>query len=162
MQVVCNIIGTNLKHCCLEIIMDLELFFSVAGMLAMAGWLTLLASPLIPEWSDRIAGLIIPIVLSLGYVVLALFLTPAGDGGFGSLADVTTLFARPEAMLAGWVHFLAFDLLIGAWICRTARREHLNFWLVVPCLPITFLFGPAGFLMFSMVRLAGRIYSTRS
>ncbi|NNK16472.1 MAG: DUF4281 domain-containing protein [Sulfitobacter sp.] len=48
---------------------------------------------------------------------------------------------------------LAFDLLIGAWMCRTSRRDGLRFWLVAPCLPITFLFGPAGFLAFSIVRI---------
>ncbi|MCF6234348.1 MAG: DUF4281 domain-containing protein [Rhodobacteraceae bacterium] len=50
------------------------------------------------------------------------------------------------------MHFLAFDLLVGAWICRTARREGVTFWLVIPCLPLTFLFGPAGFLAFALVR----------
>ncbi len=136
--------------------MNLELLFSVAGVLAMVGWLVLLASPFIPEWSDKIAGLVIPIFMSLGYVVLSVFFSSGGDGGFGSLADVAKLFSHQEALLAGWVHFLAFDLLIGAWICRTARQERLSFWLVIPCLPLTFLFGPAGFLAFSVARLLGR------
>lgn len=136
--------------------MDLELLFSLAGVLAMAGWVTLLASPLIPFWSDRISGLFIPLLLSAGYVMLVVFFPSTGDGGFGSLAEVMALFSHPNAMLAGWVHFLAFDLLIGAWICRTARRESVRFWLVVPCLPLTFLFGPVGFLVFSLLRLAGR------
>lgn len=133
--------------------MDHELMFSLAGVLAMAGWATLLAAPLIPVWSDRIAGLAIPLILSVGYVVLAVFYPSDGAGGFNSLAEVMTLFSHPNAMLAGWVHFLAFDLLIGAWICRTARRDGIRFWLVVPCLPLTFLFGPAGYLVFSLLRL---------
>jgi len=136
--------------------MNLEIFFSVASVLAMAGWLALLASPFIPQWSDKIAGLIVPILLSAGYVILSFFFSPGGEGGFGSLADVAKLFARQEALLAGWVHFLAFDLLIGAWICRVARREKLNFWLVIPCLGLTFLLGPAGFLAFSLLRLVAQ------
>jgi hypothetical protein len=136
--------------------MNLEMLFSVAGILAMIGWLALLMSPFVPEWSDKIAGLVIPVLLSLGYVVLLIFFSSGGDGGFGSLADVAKLFSQQEALLAGWVHFLAFDLLIGAWICRTARREKLRFWLVVPCLPLTFLFGPAGFLAFSLARVLSR------
>jgi len=133
--------------------MDLEVIFSCAGILAMSGWLVLLAAPLIPKWSDRIAGYVVPILLSLGYVILILFF-PSGDaGGFGSLAEVIDLFADPRAMMAGWVHYLAFDLLIGAWMCRTARRDGLSFWLVAPCLPLTFLFGPAGYLAFSVVRI---------
>lgn len=123
-------------------VMDLDVIFSFAGLLAISGWLVLLASPLIPNWSDRIAGTLIPILLSLGYVTLILFFPSGENGGFGSLAEVIDLFSNPSAMLAGWVHYLAFDLLIGAWICRTARHDGLRFWLVAPCLPLTFLFGP--------------------
>lgn len=131
--------------------MDLELIFSLTGLLAMAGWAALLASPLLPVWSDRIAGLIIPVVLSATYVALA-FLPNENGGGFGSLEEVGQLFTDRTALMAGWIHFLAFDLLIGAWICRTARRENIRFWWVVPTLPLTFMFGPAGFLAFSAVR----------
>lgn len=136
--------------------MNLELIFSIAGVLAMLGWLTLLASPAIPQWSDKIAGLIIPLMLAMAYVALSLF-SPSGEGGgFGSLADVGQLFSQPEVLLAGWIHYLAFDLLIGAWICRDARREKVRFWLVVPCLPLTFMLGPAGFLAYTLVREAER------
>ena len=131
--------------------MNLELIFSLVGLLAMAGWLVLLASPLIPHWSDSISGYIIPMMLSAGYVTLILVFPSEGDGGFGSLAEVIDLFSNPSAMMAGWVHYLAFDLLIGAWICRTAKRDGLSFWLVAPCLPLTFIFGPAGFLAFQLL-----------
>lgn len=133
--------------------MDLEFVFSLAGLLAMAGWLVLLTSPLIPQWSDRISGYIIPLLLSAGYVILILFFPSEGGGGFGSLAEVIGLFSNPYAMMAGWVHYLAFDLLIGAWMCRAARRDGVSFWFVAPCLPLTFLFGPAGFMAFSIVRI---------
>ncbi|MEY1554694.1 ABA4-like family protein [Yoonia sp. R2331] len=98
------------------------------------------------------SGVFIPLVLSAGYVVLAVFFPSDEDGGFGNLEAVATLFSHPSAMLAGWIHFLAFDLLIGAWICRTARKDCVYYWLVAPCLPLTFLFGPAGFLAFSIIR----------
>ena len=55
-------------------------------------------------------------------------------------------------LLAGWLHYLAFDLFVGAWIVRTARSEGMPFLLVLPCLPLTFLFGPAGFLLFVVLR----------
>ena len=135
--------------------MNLELVFSVSGVLSMAGWLLLLAFPLIPKWSNRIAGLIIPLVLSAGYIALVVLFSSGAEGGYGSLADVSTLFSRPEALLAAWVHFLAFDLLIGNWMCKTARAENIKYYLVLPCLPLTFLFGPAGFILFSLVRQFG-------
>ncbi|MEM9667450.1 MAG: ABA4-like family protein [Pseudomonadota bacterium] len=136
--------------------MDLELIFSAAGLLSMVGWATLLVSPLITKWSDRIAGLIVPIIISIGYVGLA-FLPNENGGGFGNFDEVTQLFSNPTAIMAGWVHFLAFDLLIGAWICRTGRRENITFWIVLPTLPLTFMFGPAGFLAFSLIRGANNV-----
>lgn len=136
--------------------LNFELVFSLAGLLAMAGWIALLASPFIPVWSERIAGILVPSLLSAVYVALILFFSSGGDGGFGSLAEVTKLFSHEDAVLAGWVHYLAFDLLIGAWICRAARRESINFWFAVPCLPLTFMFGPAGYLAFNVVRVIAK------
>lgn len=132
--------------------MDFETLFSIAGLIAMLGWLCLLVSPLIPKWADWIAGTILPIILSLGYVILLVIPSSSNAGGFGTLADVMVLFSFEQAALAGWVHFLAFDLFIGAWVCRTARAEGVSFWLVAPCLPVVFLFGPAGFLIFQVIR----------
>ncbi len=136
--------------------LNFELVFSLAGVLAMGGWLVLLLSPLMPIWSDRIAGLFIPVLLSGGYLILLVFYPSNDAGGFGSFAEVTALFSNQNALLAGWVHFLAFDLLIGAWVCRIARRERIRFWIVVPCLPLTFMFGPAGYLLFSAVRFIAK------
>ena len=134
--------------------MDFEVWFSIAGVVAMLGWLLLLGSPFIPAWSDRIAGWLLPTVLSIGYIMLLILPASGGSGGgFGTLAAVMELFSLEQAALAGWVHFLAFDLLVGAWICRTAREEGISFWFVIPCLPLTFLFGPVGWLAFQAVRL---------
>ncbi|MCE8536941.1 DUF4281 domain-containing protein [Ruegeria pomeroyi] len=140
--------------------MNHELIFSLAGLIAMAGWAALLLSPLIPVWSDRIAGLVIPGILSAGYVVI-LIAAPAPSGGFGSFAEMRDLFSHADALMAGWIHFLAFDLLIGAWICRQGRRNGLPFWSVALCLPVTFLFGPAGLLLFLLVRALQRAFGGR-
>lgn len=140
--------------------MDYELVFSGAGLLAMLGWLMLLVSPWTPVWSDRIAGLVIPCLLAVGYLGVIVLLPSAG-GGFGSFAEVTELFSNPQVLMAGWIHFLAFDLVVGAWICRRARDENIRFWAVLPCLPVTFLVGPAGFLLFSLVRGANSVLQRR-
>ena len=132
--------------------MPYEAAFSSASILAMSGWLILLATPFIPIWSNRIAGFAIPLILSVGYVVLFAFSGDNDGGGYGSLAEVIKLFSFPNAALAGWVHFLAFDLFIGAWQCRTAHVERIHFWLVVPCLALTLLFGPLGLLLFLALR----------
>ncbi|WP_316012854.1 ABA4-like family protein [Roseobacter sp. HKCCA0434] len=135
-----------------------ETAFSLAGLAAMSGWALLLVAPAIPKWSDRMAGTVLPLIMSGGYVVLVL-MPSEGSGGFGSLTQVMELFSTEQAMLAGWVHYLAFDLFIGAWACRTARAEGVPHWLVLPCLPLIFLFGPAGLLAFQAVRRVRRTHS---
>jgi len=129
-------------------------WFQIANPVALAGWLVLLASPFLPKWSDRIAGYAIPLALSVGYSALVLAFWSRAEGGFDSLANVGKLFETRELLLAGWVHYLAFDLFIGAWQVRIARAEGMRFVLVVPCLVLTFLFGPAGLLAFLALRLA--------
>lgn len=62
------------------------------------------------------------------------------------------LFEDPYLLLAGWVHYLAFDLFIGSWEVRDAQRLRLPRLLVVPCLLLTFLFGPAGLLLYFTIR----------
>ena len=71
-----------------------------------------------------------------------------------TIGAVATLFSNPWALLAGWIHYLAFDLLIGTWETRDAREHGVPHVLLVPCLLLTFLFGPAGWLLYRGVRLA--------
>jgi Domain of unknown function (DUF4281) len=131
-----------------------DTLFSLAGLLAMSGWVALLASPWLPTLADRYAGLVVPGAIAVVYTGLVLAFWSRAEGGFGSLDEVAALFGSREMLLAGWVHYLAFDLFVGAWEVRTARREGIAFLLVLPCLVLTFLFGPAGFLVFLMLRAA--------
>jgi len=76
------------------------------------------------------------------------------EGGFGSLADVATLFQKRELLLAGWIHYLCFDLFIGAWEVRDARRNGIPHLVVIPCLIMTFMLGPIGLLFYFAIRSA--------
>lgn len=132
--------------------MNPDALFPIANMTAVAGWVALLASPFIPRLSDTIASTVIPLLLSVAYAGLILAFWAGAQGGFDTLANVELLFQTREMLLAGWLHYLAFDLFVGAWIARTSRAEGVSFILVAPCLVLTFLFGPVGFLIFSAIR----------
>lgn len=134
--------------------MDLEALFQIANATALAGWLVLLASPFVPRIADAVSGLAIPTVFAIVYSGLMLAFWSRVEGGFDTLAGVMQLFDAREIVLAGWIHYLAFDLFIGAWQVRTARAEAIPFWLILPCLALTFLFGPAGLLAFLALRAA--------
>lgn len=124
--------------------------FSGANLLAVCGWLLLIATP---RWraGQVLAGALIPTLLSLGYFVLIGVYWHEAQGGFSSLDDVAALFASRPLLLAGWVHYLAFDLLIGAWLLRRSQHAGLPHWAMIPVLVLTFLFGPAGYLLYRLV-----------
>jgi hypothetical protein len=137
--------------------MTLDALFQLCTTATMAGWLVLLASPIAPTLADRVSGLLIPTLLAILYAGLVMAFWTQAQGGFDSLPNVMRLFTKPEIALAGWIHYLALDLFVGAWEVRTARGEHIPFILVVPCLLLTFLFGPAGYLAFGCLRAARAI-----
>ena len=95
-----------------------------------------------------------PLILSVGYLLLIVQHFQGAEGGFGSLADVATLFQKPELLLAGWIHYLAFDLFIGAWEIRDSQRHGIPHLLMIPCLVMTFMLGPIGLLFYFAIRTA--------
>src|SRR5690606_30344212 len=106
----------------LEDDMSFEQGFSLAGTLAMAGWLALL---FLPRWSALIALLKFGLIglLSVAYAVLVMvYFFRVEGGGFGSIAEVRQLFLSDGGLLAGWIHYLAFDLFVGLWIAERADR----------------------------------------
>lgn len=128
--------------------------FRVANLVALAGWLCLAVgvASRSPVLSETIAGLVAPATLALGYTVLVAVHLSSAEGGFATLADVASLFRSPWVLLAGWVHYLAFDLLVGGFIARDCAARGLPRWLLVPVLPLVFLLGPAGFLLWLGIR----------
>ncbi|WP_102110500.1 ABA4-like family protein [Oceaniglobus roseus] len=136
--------------------MSPESLFALANPLALLGWLALALSPLAPRLADLVAGLVLPLLLSVAYGALILAFWTSAPGGFGSLAEVQALFTDPGIALAGWLHYLAFDLFIGAWETRRARAEAIPHLLLLPCLALTFLFGPIGLLAFTALRATRR------
>lgn len=137
--------------------MNAEQIFSIASMFAMVGWLFL---AVLPRWRVThflvLAGAI-PLVLSGAYLALVVIFFGTAEGGFDSLANVMKLFTNPWAVLAGWIHFLAFDLFVGSWEVRDSQERGINHLLVIPCLFFTFMLGPIGLLMYTGLRsVAGK------
>ena len=102
--------------------------------------------------TDIVTGRVVPIALASVYAVVIAATFFGADGSFSSLDGVATLFANRWLLLAGWVHYLAFDLLIGTWEARDARERGVPHLLLVPCLFLTPMFGPPGWLAYVGVR----------
>jgi ABA4-like protein len=138
-----------------------ERLFSVLNLVAVVGWLPLIFLPRV-RWARTVVPLAIPIVLAVIYSGIVVTTFAGTEGGFSSLADVSKLFENPWALLAGWTHYLAFDLFIGGWEVRDAHDRGVPHLFIVPALVLTFLFGPAGLLVYLAIRALRRTAFTKS
>jgi len=134
--------------------MNAEQVFSLCGFAAMAAWLILIFAGRQRWAAALICGAAVPLLLAIAYAAVLFTHLPGSKGGFGSLAQVALLFSDPWILLAGWIHYLAFDLFIGSWEVRDSKVQGIPHLWVVPCLILTFLFGPVGLLLYFILRTA--------
>jgi len=127
--------------------------FTFVNLTVLPAWLMLIVLPRW-KWTRIVAAYAIPAALAVVYLTLLVMNRPPEGAGFGSIEQVERLFSSRWLLLAGWVHYLAFDLFIGAWEVRDAWRLNIPHWFVVPCLVLTFLIGPVGLAAYFIVRLA--------
>jgi len=133
-----------------------DLLFRAGNLAVMPVWVLLLV---LPRWrgTQVIAAIAAPALIAAVYGALLLSqLGVDSGGGFGSVAAVQRLFANPYVLVAGWYHYLAFDLFVGAWQTRDAVRIALPVWLRAPALALTLFFGPLGLLLYLVLRGAAR------
>ncbi len=128
--------------------MPVDALFSLANGAALLAWVALIAGPRHPALLATLRHGVIGALSLLYAVLISVFFFRAEGAGFFSLPEVQAIFTLPEAALAAWVHYLAFDLFVGLWIADQADRRGLNRIVQAPVLVTTFMFGPAGYLLF--------------
>jgi hypothetical protein len=98
----------------------------------------------------------IAVALAVTYTVLLVQAVAGGGlgGDLTTLSGLTAGFSKPEAVLVGWVHYLAFDLWVGAWAVEDAGKRGLPHWAVLPCLFFILMAGPFGLLLYLAARTA--------
>lgn len=133
--------------------MNLELIFSIVNTTALVCWI-ILFSVYRKRWVYRALFSFVFTGMALIYLFFILRgMSGDSGGGFDTLANVKLLFSNDEAVLAGWIHYLVFDLFVGMWICHDADKRGINRWVLLPCLLLTFMLGPTGLLLYFLVRL---------
>jgi len=141
--------------------MTAEQVFSIGNTIALLGWLLLVTLGPRRWVAPLITGAILPLLFAVLYgSLLAAHWGETPGGGFGSLAQVAALFSNPWLLLAGWVHYLAFDFSSEAGRFGTRQANGIRHWFVIPCLALTFLLGPLGLLLYFVLRVA-RVRSLR-
>ena len=132
--------------------MSPEQLFTIANAIAALGWLMLAILPRQRWVTESVTGKAVPALFALLYILIIVTVFGSAEGSFATLDGVASLFTNRWLLLAGWVHYLAFDLLIGTWEARDARDRGVPHLLLIPCLFLTFMFGPAGWLLYMGLR----------
>jgi hypothetical protein len=134
--------------------MPFELLFQIANTAALLCWIALIAAPRRTIVRRSIQTVVI-VGLCVTYAVLvSMYFFRVEGGGFSTLAGVQRLFTSAPVTLAGWVHYLAFDLWVGLWIASRSDDMSLSRWIQAPILVTTFMLGPIGLLLFAAIRVS--------
>lgn len=134
--------------------MNPDEIFGLANLLAMICWIILVIFPFEKWASNGVFGIAISILaIFYAYMVFS-SINPSDFESFSTLEGVMTLFTAKEAVLAGWIHYLAFDLMVGLYIVNNAKQHEVNRWLLIPSLFFTFMLGPVGLLIYKILKFA--------
>lgn len=132
--------------------MAAEQIFLYCTWLALAGWIVLILALFFDIPYKTVTWGIIPILLSAVYAYLVIVYFGDAEGGFDTLDELSQLFQNKHALLAGWIHYLAFDLWLGYWELRDSKEKGVNRWLLIPCFFFTLMYGPVGLLLYIIIR----------
>ncbi len=84
-----------------------EDIFKLCNSIALIGWIGLAFAPHL-RWTQRIiTGIIVTSLCALYAFIIMQSIGKGGSGNFSSLEGVMQLFTIEEAVLAGWIHYLA-------------------------------------------------------
>lgn len=136
--------------------MTYETLYAIINLSVLPAWLLLAVLPQSNITKTVVHSGLYPITLGVFYIVtlsMTLFFGMGAEGGdFNSAAGVSQLFSHPLGVLVGWSHYLVFDLFVGSWQARDARRRGVPHLAVVACLFFTLMLGPVGLLLYIIVR----------
>ena len=134
--------------------MSPESIFQVCSTIAMIGWLIIIiGSPFWFHFDRFMIGVVITLLAIVYAWLIVRSFSPQDASKFGSLEGVMGLFTDKTVVTAGWVHYLAFDLLAGVWIKKNSVKYGISHWIIIPCLFLTFMLGPIGLLLYMIIRL---------
>src|SRR5690606_18835347 len=103
--------------------MPAEIVFYACNYGVIVSWALLVVAPRW-VWTDRLVHSVVPAVLLVPTYALMLWTDAPGPQGasFFTLEGVMRIFTTPQTVTACWIHYLVFDLFVGAWEARDARR----------------------------------------
>jgi hypothetical protein len=137
-----------------------DTMYTLLNLSVLPFWALMIFLPFLKLTDVLVHSVLAPIMLGVTYtwlIATALVGAMPEGAGFSTLDALMKTFSVEQAVVAGWAHYLVFDLFVGSWEARDAQRAGVNHFVLIPCLIMTFLVGPIGLLLYLMVRgLSGR------
>ena len=132
--------------------MNASSIFSFGNSFVLIGWILLV---FLPDWKYTQVLILNGVVVFFSILYSYLIGRDIGSfdpNSFSTLANVKALFQNGDAVAAGWLHYLAFDLFVGAYIVRDSRKLAISRWIYTPILPFAYMFGPVGYLIYFLAK----------
>ncbi len=128
--------------------MKTEQVFKIANIAVLPAWLLMLLAPKAAITAQIINSQVFSFGLALLYVFYLALSWGKVKANFTTLNGIGKMFTNKEALLAGWIHYLIFDLFVGAWEWRDVLQNGYPHWVLILCLPFTLMLGPFGLLLY--------------
>lgn len=125
-----------------------RLAYRLVNLSAVPFWLAMILAPR-SALTRKLVAAATPLYVALGVAYVGFIATAMATADeridFADPESVMRAFQIPEGLLAGWTHYIVFDLFVGRWIWETALEEERPARL---SLLLTWWFGPAGLTLF--------------
>lgn len=141
-----------------------ETIFNIFNCGILLFWILLLALPKKGFTQKLVAFPWVPLVFASGYVYFLSTTKGTFSADFSSLSGLTEMFqnSKPRGVAAGWLHYLAFDFWVGCWMLKNSQDKGVNhLWMILPLI-CTFMLGPVGIIIYTLVLLTQKKLITKS
>ena len=133
--------------------MNPDVLYSIVNTIALVAWIALSVAP----YNARVQqGALGGVVVMLAVLYAVLFIGSFNGAMMKELATLDGLmglFSNKQALVLGWTHYLAFDLVAGIYIVRNAQTHEVSSRAIIPFLWLTFMAGPLGWLTYVIFRV---------
>ncbi|MBU1820248.1 MAG: DUF4281 domain-containing protein [Bacteroidetes bacterium] len=128
--------------------------FQIANTIVLPQWLLMGFAPRWFVTQFLVKSFAVPVLLAVLYAYYLFAGGPVDFAAFSTLEGIKGLFQTggDGVMLAGWIHYLAFDLIAGSVVMRDAQEREIPHWWVIAPIFFCFMLGPVGLLLYWIVR----------
>lgn len=133
--------------------MNPDVVYSIVNTIALVAWIALSIAPYNARVQQAALGGVV-VMLAVLYAVLFIgSFNGAMMKELATLDGLMGLFSNKQALVLGWTHYLAFDLVAGIYIVRNAQTHEVSSRAIIPFLWLTFMAGPLGWLTYVIFRV---------